>query len=83
MTMTAKLVNAGNRSSDRIKVAKVAEDGTVELVHVLGRGSVQDIHKIMGHSQEDAPTIKIWCEHEATDQWCGQVQVIAVPAVER
>ena len=81
MTMQAFLINAGNRTSDRLVIEKRGTDGVWHKT-VVDRGSKVDIYSFLGHSAENTPEIRMYIEDRGlVDEYMGNpvVTVAEVP----
>ena len=88
MTMKATLVNAGNRTGDKLHVAVVTLDldsdreieEYVESQVELKRGETLDLLSLIRHytDQKGAAFIKIWAGDSAGDEFVGNPQVLVV-----
>ena len=78
MTMKSYLVNAGNRTGDRL---------TIELIHevhekckkiVLSRGQKFDLWEFVSHDPEAVPNVRIYVAPDAAgeDSWAGEPQIM-------
>ena len=86
MTMKAMLVNAGNRTGDKLHVAVVTleldSDGEIEEYLEsqveLKRGETFDLLSLIGHhtDQKGAAFIKMWAGDSAGDEFVGNPQVL-------
>lgn len=73
MTMNAFLVNAGNRSSDKI----IVEYEKNEEVHSIeiDQGQVLDLDSMV---EDGTDTIRLRFEHDLDDEWVGDMRVYVV-----
>lgn len=64
MTMKPILINAGNRTGDRLHIACLDKDGSIDLsTHMrIHRGQQADISKFLDRFDVENPiNIRIWC----------------------
>ena len=78
MTMKSYLVNAGNRTGDRLAIELVHEDPEKCKKRVLVRGQTLDLWEFIGPNLEAAPNIRIYVDKDAAgaDEWAGEPQII-------
>ena len=88
MTMTARIVNAGNRTGDVLTIERVDPDGNVlyrdpaeriPFRRSIGRGEAPQLDEYLGYSVDQAPLVRIYVEpnvHE--DVYIGEPQVVIV-----
>ena len=80
MTMKAVMVNAGNRTGDKLHIAILNPEGEVQSKAVVRRGQQFDLLSFTGHFYEEgaAIPIKVWCESAAEDKYVETPQVLVV-----
>ena len=74
MTMTAELVNLGNRTSDVLTIEHLDDDGKCLSTSRLARGEVEhlDVHARSAH-------LRVSGTHDADDAWGGDLDLVVVP----
>ena len=77
MTMKSYLVNAGNRTGDRLAIELVDPDPEKCKKRVISRGDKFDLWEFVGYSAESAPAIRIYVtEYSAgADEWADEPQI--------
>ena len=78
MTMTSYLVNAGNRTGDRLAIELIDPDPEKCKKRVISRGNKFDLHEFVGYNAETSPTIRIYVAKNApgADEWAGEPQIM-------
>ena len=79
MTMKAILVNAGNRTGDKLKIQKVSSDGIVTKEKTMVRGEAFNIYEFAGNNETDVPDVRITIMYNgADDKYVDNPQVVVV-----
>lgn len=85
MTMKAVLVNAGNRTGDKLHIAVLDEDGVIisDTIKTIVRGEVVNIFKYLDDDCDGKKSIRIWTNNNqyGNDEFIGNpcVQVFEIP----
>ena len=77
MTMKSYLVNAGNRTGDRLVIELIHPDPEKCRKRALSRGEKFDLWEFVGYSVETAPIIQIYVGKDAAgeDEWADEPQI--------
>ena len=77
MTMKSYLVNAGNRTGDRLAIELVDPDPKKCKKLILHRGQKVDLWEFTGHDPEAVPNVRMYVAKDAAgeDEWAGEPQI--------